>query len=193
MLTETNMQRTKVIHNRLARLVPALAIAALVVCGCESPVDIKTPVSEADFRDYGKPGDLTISGQIPRYSKVPVHLDPATPYTEALFRALKQRNKFDTANEDDTAVVNPIMLAHRRTAVADTDGAFTFEHVAPGRYYVAWYDSWREHTETINDKNPIPIGIDVSQQYSFDAPRGKWHFKEITLRPGENLADVDFN
>jgi hypothetical protein len=172
----------------------ALILLTAAFCGCESPVSVGTPVSEADFRDYAKPGELTVSGQVPRYSSVPVHLDPATPYADALYKALRGHNKFATINEDDTEVVDPIMLQHRKTAVADGDGAFTFEHVAPGRYYVSWYDTWMEHSVAVNNADPNPpAGITVSRQFNFDAPRGKWHFKQITVQPGESLSDVDFD
>jgi hypothetical protein len=171
-----------------------IALCALALCGCESPVAVKTPVSEADFRDFRKTSDSTVSGQIPRYSKVPVHLDPATPYSDALYKALGQHRGFDTANEDETEAVDPIMLQHRRTSVADTDGAFTFDHVAPGRYYLAWYDSWREHSEEVANRDPLtPVGISASHEFSFESPRGKWHFKEVTVRSGESLSDVDFD
>jgi len=166
---------------------------ALALCGCASSISIKTPVSEADYQAFAKPGNLALSGQLPRYSGVQVHLDPATPYTDALYRAFASHRKFATLNEDETANVNPVMLEHRRTVVADNDGAFTFDRLTPGQYYLSWYDTWMEHSVAVANKDPIPVGIGVSEEFNFDAPRGKWHFKEVTVRPGENLQDVDFN
>jgi hypothetical protein len=176
-----------------AQLILPLAALALVFCGCESAISIKTPLSEADYRPFAKNGDLTISGQIPRYSGVAVHLDPATPYADALYRAFERKDKFATSKEAQSAHFNPIMLAHRQTVVADTDGAFSFEHVAPGRYYIAWYDFWLEHSVNVWDRTPQSVGIGVSHQFNFDAPRGKWHYRQVIVHPGENLSDIDFN
>jgi hypothetical protein len=179
-------------HWARARFVVPM-LFALAFCGCESPVSINAPVSEADFRAYGDQGHLTLSGQVPRYSKVPVHLDPATPYTDEFFRALARRNEFSTAREANTAVVNPIMLEHRRTVMADNEGVFVFENLPPGRYYVAWYDSWLEHSIDVWNHTPKPLGIGVTQQFNFDAPRGKWHFRQITIRDGQHIPEIDFD
>ena len=171
----------------------ALALLSLALTGCESSVSIQTPISEADYRDYAKPGNLSISGQLPRYSGMQVHLDPASPYTDALYVVLGGHGRFATANEDETAQISPIVLEHRRTVVADTDGAFAFDHLPPGRYYLSWYDSWTEHDVAVNNKDPLHAGIEPMQQYNFDSPQGRWRFKEVTVRPGQNLDDVNFD
>ena len=76
----------------------------------------------------------------------PVYLDPATRYSTAVFQAITdQQNKtsfFKAEKESETVVPDPAMLKCRRTATADADGAFTFDRVAPGPYFLSSYISW---------------------------------------------------
>ncbi|HWD21067.1 MAG TPA: hypothetical protein VHB20_17500 [Verrucomicrobiae bacterium] len=170
----------------------SLLAATLLSWGCESPVSVRTNVSEADFRAYGGPGAQVIAGDIPKYSAVPIHLDPATPYANDFYRALARRTVFATSNETNTVALHPVMLEHRRTALSDTNGYFAFEHVSPGQYYVSWFDAFADyHARVVHAEGP-PYGIGITQQFSFVAPRGKWRVKEITVREGESFSKLDF-
>ena len=104
-----------------------------------------------------------------------------------------RKNEFSTARDAKTVTVNPIILEHRRTVVADTDGAFVFENVPPRRYYIAWYDSWLEHSIDVWNHVAKPIGLGVTQQFNFDAPRGKWRFRQITVREGQSVPEIAFD
>ncbi len=86
------------------------------------------------------------SGDLVSGAGRPVYLDPATRYSTAVFRAITdQQNKtsfFKAEKESATVVPDPAMLKCRRTVQADADGAFTFDKVAPGPYFVSSYISW---------------------------------------------------
>jgi hypothetical protein len=106
-----------------------------------------------------------------------VHLDPATPYSAAVFRALAERQRdggFFT-EEKETATVSPntVMFKCRRSVSANAEGRFSFPNVAPGPYILSSYMRWMK-----------PHGDWV----------GVWNIKTIGVRAdGSSLNDVVLN
>ncbi len=129
---------------------------ALAAASCAThPVDVKTAPAPGNAAPCPGGGEARVGGRafarqrngdlVPGSGR-PVYLDPATRYSTAVFRAITdQQNKtsfFKAEKESATVVPDPAMLKCRRTVQADTDGAFTFDRVAPGPYFVSSYISW---------------------------------------------------
>lgn len=139
---------------RSALLVGPVALLAL---SCASrPVEVKTAgPAAADAGTCPAAGDARVTGRsfgrqrtggVVSGAGRPVYLDPATPYSTAVFQAITDRqNKssfFKAEKESATVVPDPAMLKCRRTVRTDADGAFAFDNVGAGSYFVSSYVSW---------------------------------------------------
>ena len=66
-----------------------------------------------------------------------VRLIPVTPYSEARFAQFYRGKKFLPAREIPKLEADPEYASYTRTTTSESSGRFTFENVAPGKYYVA--------------------------------------------------------
>lgn len=127
----------------------------LVTLGCASPVEIKANLDPNDYATCPSGGTVRLNGStfvrkkngiVVTGAGRHVHLDPATLYSAAVFRALAEKQKDDQAfhleKESETVVLNTVMLKCRRSVQADADGKFAFANVSPGPYILSSYISW---------------------------------------------------
>ena len=99
-----------------------------------------------------KEGKTTIEGHafLRRPDNVPenavgqtVRLVPVTPYSEARFAQFYGGKRFLSAWQMPKMEADPEYASYTRTTTSDSNGRFTFEHVAPGKYYIATQIMWR--------------------------------------------------
>ncbi|MBV8850989.1 MAG: carboxypeptidase regulatory-like domain-containing protein [Methylobacteriaceae bacterium] len=72
-----------------------------------------------------------------------VRLIPMTPYSETRFAEFYKGKKFLPAWQIPKIEADPEYTSYTRTTTSDSNGRFTFENVAPGKYYVATQVTWR--------------------------------------------------
>jgi hypothetical protein len=72
-----------------------------------------------------------------------VRLIPVTPYSEARFAQFYRGKKFLPAFQIPKIEADPEYASYTRTTTSDSNGRFTFENVAPGKYYVTTQIMWR--------------------------------------------------
>jgi hypothetical protein len=72
-----------------------------------------------------------------------VWLIPRTPYTDQRFAQLYGNGKYARARWRPAAEADPEYVKYTRSTKAESNGRFTFDHVAPGEYYVATSVTWR--------------------------------------------------
>jgi hypothetical protein len=106
-----------------------------------------TPCQDSDYASYPARGTATITGQAFGRTKggdvkiaagARVTLDPVAPCsTEAINKIVVQGSKLE-----EGAHLDPVMLRHRRSVVADAQGRFTFDRVPAGRYYAVCLIQW---------------------------------------------------
>ncbi len=134
------------------RFIVSSLICALTLCACNSVrSDVRFDPAEAAFiRQEGK---ATIEGHAflrdkeghvnVRYaSGEVVHLIPATAFARARFAHFYGGRKFVLALFMPNASVEPEYAAYTRTTKAGSTGRFTFDKVAPGRYFVTTQITW---------------------------------------------------
>jgi hypothetical protein len=112
---------------------------------------------EADFDPKAaafihKEGKTTIEGHafLRRPDNVPenavgqvVRLIPVTPYSEARFAHFYNGKKYVPAWQIPKIEADPEYASFTRTTTSDSNGRFTFDNVAPGKYFVATQIMWR--------------------------------------------------
>jgi hypothetical protein len=132
----------------LARLVPLLAVAisATLAFAQEPTFD---PTAAAFIHKEGK---ATIEGHaflrrpdnaVENAVGQTVRLIPATPYSEARFAQFYKGKRFLPAWQVPKIEADPEYASYTRTTTSDSNGRFTFENVAPGKYYVPTQIMWR--------------------------------------------------
>jgi hypothetical protein len=72
-----------------------------------------------------------------------VRLIPVTPYSEARFAQFYGGKRFLPAWQVPKIEADPEYASYTRTTTSESNGHFTFESVAPGKYYVATQIMWR--------------------------------------------------
>jgi hypothetical protein len=72
-----------------------------------------------------------------------VRLIPVTPYSEARFAQFYGGKRFLPAWQMPKIEADPDYASYTRTTTSESNGRFTFESVAPGKYYVATQIMWR--------------------------------------------------
>ncbi len=99
-----------------------------------------------------KEGKAKIEGHafIRRPDNVPEHavgqvvrLIPVTPYSEARFAQLYGGKKYLPAWQMPKIEPDPEYASFTRTTTSESNGRFTFDNVAPGKYYIATQVMWR--------------------------------------------------
>ncbi len=72
-----------------------------------------------------------------------IRLVPVTPYSEARFARFYGGKRFISVSAVPKFEADPEYASYTRTTTSDSSGRFTFENVAPGKYYVATQIVWR--------------------------------------------------
>jgi hypothetical protein len=131
-----------------SRLIPlgGAAIAATLAFAQEAAFDPKA----AAF--IHKEGKTTIEGHaflrrpdnaVENAVGQTVRLIPVTPYSEARFAQFYKGKKYLPAFQIPKMEADPEYASFTRTTTSDSNGRFTFENIAPGKYYVATQIMWR--------------------------------------------------
>jgi hypothetical protein len=159
-----------------------LVFCALALSACASDLTAPFDPSEAAF--IHQQGKATIEGEaffraetgrVIHAAGEWVHLIPATRYADARFRTVFGTEKYLRATHlflmQDA---DPVYLQFIRATKADSGGRFSFENVAPGRYYIwttaTWVpDNWIipaggliYETVTVTGREPKAIRVIVS-------------------------------
>lgn len=137
---------------------PVLFAAALALSCCGSTREAAPgPTAPFDAAEAGfirKSGSATINGQAflrDRTGQVNVHfasgevvrLVPATTYAQARVAQFYGAGKFVAAGAIPKVSADPEYAAYTRTTKSDAMGRFSFDKVAPGRYFVMSQLIWR--------------------------------------------------
>jgi hypothetical protein len=110
------------------------------------PMQISIAATDADYSPFALPGAAGLTGQaflttrggdVKVAAGRTVTLDPATPYARSWFA--KYGGDLDRADE---LPPNPAFQHARRSTVADAQGKFHFENLAPGSYIVRTAVTW---------------------------------------------------
>ncbi|MBI1868440.1 MAG: carboxypeptidase regulatory-like domain-containing protein [Methylocystis sp.] len=126
-------------------------MVGLAACNTSGPDAAFNPAEAAFIKT---PGKATIEGHAflrdkrgvvnVRYAAGEiVRLVPATAYTQARFAHFYGAAKFVPAISIPSAAPDPEYVAYTRTTKAESAGRFTFEDVAPGRYFVTTQLTWQ--------------------------------------------------
>lgn len=144
----------RLVMRRLALNALCLAAPALAACNSSRGAALQPGFDPAVAAFIKTSGKATIEGQAflrdttgesnVRYAAGEVvRLVPATPYAEARFSHFYGGAKFISAGSIPKAEPDPDYAAFTRTTKADPKGRFSFDHVAPGRYFVTTQLIWR--------------------------------------------------
>ncbi len=136
-----------------AFLTIAFSIAtATAIVGCSTTVKIEAAADPQSYRNCQANGTASIAGETFAKNKAGdvktgagsrVHLDRATSYSAAAFKALRAAGDLHAQTEAETFVFDPVMLSCRRSVTADSTGHFKFEQVIPGPYFLSAYIRWQ--------------------------------------------------
>lgn len=133
-----------------------LLLATLVLGGCHSTVQTQSRFDPNEAAFIKAQGKGVISGHafLKRSTGVNVYasgevvrLTPVTAYSRERFALFYGAGKFIPAGRIPKVEVDPVYADHTRTTKADHMGRFSFEKVAPGRYFVSSQVVWRERGE----------------------------------------------
>ncbi len=132
------------------------AFLSTLVAGCnQSSPDLSAAAfNPADAAYIRTPGSASISGQAAmidpnnagetRYaSGEVVRLIPATAYAQARIAHFYGASKFVAADAMPKVTPDPDYVAYTRATKANKEGRFTFDHVAPGRYFLTTQIVWK--------------------------------------------------
>ncbi len=145
---------------RFAPMLAALAALSLFACNSAAPPDLRFDAAEASY--IRTPGKGTIEGQAflrdehgqvnVRYaSGEVVRLIPATSYARARMTHYYGDKKFVPAIAIPKVEPDPEYAAYTRTTKAGSTGRFSFDHVAPGRYFVTTQLTWKPKEQLLQE------------------------------------------
>lgn len=133
------------------RIVLAAALACLMA-GCVKEVTLSTTFDAREAAYINTKGKARIEGQafLRRNDGVVVYgagsaiqLIPATTYARERFAAIYAGKKMSPAlNPTKFNETDPSYTANTRTAKANGEGRFSFDEVAPGKYFVTALVTW---------------------------------------------------
>jgi hypothetical protein len=132
----------------MRQAVGAIAMSVLVLqwVGCAPRVIQPTSMFDPQATQAAlSPGKATITGQA--FKKTvggdvkygagnTIMLFPLTPYFAEFLALLPQKNAFTQIS------VDPRIMNHTRTTIADGDGRFRFNGLSPGQYYLETSITW---------------------------------------------------
>lgn len=149
-----------------------LAAVALASCAAlqppveriEFPIEIYEALpTEGDAVVEGQAFMKTRGGDVKTAAGEQVLLNPVTPYSEQWFEVGYQGGRMLTDPD-------PRQYQFIRRTVADADGRFRFEDVAPGDYFLTGLVRWE-----------VFMG-------SYMSPQGGYICERITVNPGDELS-----
>jgi len=155
-----------------------LATAVLAISSNGAPVKIPTRPSAEEYSSLPRTGTGSVSGEVTARTKggtlksvagLSVHLDPVTPYSIEVYKALREHKGFDAEKETETFKFDPAMLAVRRSVRIDNQNKFKISKMPDGEYFVACYVRW----------------MVSNGDYS-----GSWHVRRVKIRGGQPVADI---
>jgi len=135
--------------------------AALSACNRTGP-DPAIPFNPSEAAFIRASGKGTIEGQAflrDKHGQVSVRyaagelvrLVPATAYAQARFAQFYGEKKFVPATSIPRIDPDPEYASYTRTTKAGSTGRFTFDNVAPGRYFVASQLTWTPKGEWLQE------------------------------------------
>ena len=163
--------------NSSSRLCILLVAVVLPICSCSSPVKVQTQPTADDYSRLPRTGTASINGEVTARTKggesksvagLLVHIDPATPYSIEVFKALGAHGVFDAEKESGTFEFDPIMVRARRSVRIDNNNRFKIPQIPAGDYFVSCYVRW----------------MVSNGDYS-----GRWHVRRVRIRDGQSIAD----
>ena len=137
---------------RMAVFLPVVVVSCFCLSRCATTVTVNATASPDDYTNCRRTGSAVIAGEafaktkagdVKPASGYRIHLDPATPYSTAVYRALKQAGDLHSEKEDEAYQWDQMALSCRRSVTADSTGHFRFERVKAGSYYVSCYIRWQ--------------------------------------------------
>lgn len=151
-------------------IISLACIAFLCACNTSGPVAAFDP-AEAAF--INSKGNATIEGHAflrDSHGKVKVReaageivrLVPATAYARARFAQFYGGAKFLPARSLARFSTDPEYAAFTRTTKAESTGRFTFDHVAPGRYFVTTQITWQPNEAFFQEGGAIYEDVTVT-------------------------------
>ncbi|MDE2578272.1 MAG: carboxypeptidase regulatory-like domain-containing protein [Hyphomicrobiales bacterium] len=139
-------------------------LAALALAGCQStapapqPTVIASAFDPASAAYIKRTGEATIAGHafwrddnggVHDASGEIIRLVPATPYARERFARLYKGGRSVRVSEIEQIPADPAYGDYTRTTRAESSGRFTFDHVAPGDYFVTAQVRYRPADETM--------------------------------------------
>jgi len=137
--------------------IPATLVLSLelALAGCNSAPAPTRPFDAAEAAFIRKEGAATIDGHAFLRDRTGqgntrnaagevVRLIPATAYARERFTQLYGASKFLPASNIPKYEADPDYVAYTRTTKAESSGRFTFDHVAPGTYFVTTQLTWKQ-------------------------------------------------
>jgi hypothetical protein len=160
-----------------ARASFALCVCALGGCQSAAPPPPQGRFDPAEAAFIHREGEAAIKGQAflrdphgrvdVRYAAGEVvRLIPATAYARARFAQFYGGKKFVPAISAQSPTQDPDYLAHMRLTKADATGRFTFDKLAPGRYFVATQLTWTPAGRWIAEGGAMYDEIEVTGKES---------------------------
>jgi hypothetical protein len=154
------------------RTIPLIAFTMLITaCVAHQPQTRITQFNEEEYKSYSGEGTAAIYGEaflktrggdIKKGAGCQVHLNPVTSYSTEWYERQIVGGQVLVFG-DQRAV------PYHRETVADSNGAFEFDKLPPGEYYVACPIFWE-----------VPVGI-----YATMVPTGGWAHARVKVGPGE--------
>jgi hypothetical protein len=128
----------------------ACAALGLVACNSAAPLARFDPAEAAFIRKEGQGTilghaflrDLHGGASVRYAAGEMVRLVPATAYARERFAQFYGQNKFVSALQMPTPSQDPDYAAYTRTTKANATGRFSFDKLAPGRYFVTTQLIW---------------------------------------------------
>ncbi len=153
-------------------------MAVLAISSDGAPVKVPTKPGAEEYSSLPRTGTGSVSGEVTARTKggalksvagLSVHLDPVTPYSIEVYKALRAHGSFDVEKEVETFKFDPAMLAVRRSVRIDNQNKFKILKMPDGEYFAACYVRW----------------MVSNGDYS-----GSWHVRRVRIRDGKPVADI---
>jgi hypothetical protein len=155
------------------RRVFACVFVSVLLAGCnQSAPNVAAPAAfnPAEAAHIRVPGSASITGQasLPGPGGEPrlaagevVRLIPATSYAQARIAHFYGGSKFVAAGAMPQVTPDPEYVAYTRATKANAEGRFTFDHVAPGRYFLTTQIIWKPKGATQSQGGAIYEAVTV--------------------------------
>jgi hypothetical protein len=165
-------------HRGFRSVIAHLPVIVLAACtSARDPALENARFDRAEAAYISAPGKAVIEGQAflrdksgqvnVRYAAGElVRLVPATAYARARFAHYYGGSKFVPAASIPKLDPDPDYAAYTRTTKAGPTGRFTFDHVAPGRYFVTTQLIWKPKEAFLTEGGAIYEEVTVTGKES---------------------------